>query len=239
MRAALRLISLASTSSAAAGFVPAAGRALRPRASAAALAARPVASRRYASSDAPLTEDEGTVRSAELTPRPPSTSLSPTMPYEEEKLSEARQAELSGRVERWRASGPAEPLHFEATLSSDERKFVHAFCEARGDEMSSKSEGKGAERHAVVYNTPVEAGVVGGVGAARREEIAARVEEWAKTKEGGKLHFEPTLTTAEREYVHKVAAKHGLHSKSEGTGEYRGADWHIAVSERSDSDARA
>ena len=67
-RSALRLISLASTSSAAAAFVPAAGRALRPRAAAAAAlggAARPVAWRRYASSDAPLTEDEGTVRTAE------------------------------------------------------------------------------------------------------------------------------------------------------------------------------
>ena len=166
--------------------------------------------------------------------------------YKEEVLPEARQAELTRRVNSWHAiakqqpqpgsnmAPAAAPLHFEARLTAGERKFVHALCEARGSELSSKSEGAGAARHVVVYDAPVEEGVVGGVSAPRRAELAARVDAWmrAEMKTGaGKLHFEPTLTTAEREFVHQVAAQNGLSSKSEGK-EYHGADWHIAVTAR-------
>ena len=177
--------------------------------------------------------------------------------YKEEVLPEARQTELTHRVDSWHAiakqqqqqqqqqqrqqpdsnTAPAgAPLHFEASLTAGERKFVHALCEARGSELSSKSEGAGAARHVVVYGVPVEEGVVGGVSAARRAELAARVDAWVKAemKTGaGKLHFEPTLTTAEREFVHQVAAQNGLSSKSEGK-EYHGADWHIAVTTRTE-----
>ena len=41
------------------------------------------------------------------------------------------------------------------------------------------------------------------------------------------LHFEPTLTTAEREFVHSLAAARGLYSKSEG--KEHGVDQHIVV----------
>ena len=47
-------------------------------------------------------------------------------------------------------------------------------------------------------------------------------------KKSSVLHFEPALTTAEREFVHQLAAHHGLSSKSEGTV-HQGADWHIVV----------
>jgi len=51
---------------------------------------------------------------------------------------------------------------------------------------------------------------VGGVSAARRAEIEARVADWAEAAGGGAegLHFEQTLTTAEREFVHQV--RHAL-----------------------------
>ena len=71
-------------------------------------------------------------------------------------------------------SSTAPPLHFEPSLSAGERKFVHAHCEARSSELSSKSEGEGEERHVVVYDAPVEAGMVGGVSAMRRAELTAR-----------------------------------------------------------------
>jgi predicted RNA-binding protein Jag len=149
-------------------------------------------------------------------------------------LTGRQQAELSGRVDAWLAAAPlggkAPPLHFEPNLTADERKFVHTLCEARRSEMSSKSEGSGDERHVVVYHTPIEAGMVCGVSAARRAELAARVEAFEKDvgQASQGLHFEPSLTTAEREFVHQVAAQHGLRSKSEGKV-YHGADWHIVV----------
>jgi 5'-nucleotidase len=175
--------------------------------------------------------------------------------YKEEVLPEARQAELTQRVDSWHAiakqqqqqqqqqqpgsntAPAAAPLHFEASLTAGERKFVHALCEARGSELSSKSEGAGAARHVVVYDAPVEEGVVGGVSAPRRAELAARVDAWMKAERqagAGKLHFEPTLTTAEREFVHQVAAQNGLSSKSEGKDNHGGADWHIAVTARTE-----
>ena len=160
--------------------------------------------------------------------------------WKEEALPERTQAELVGRVDAWLAAAPpggkAPPLHFETGLSAGERKFVHALCETRRSEVSSKSEGSGGARHVVVYHTPIEAGMVGGVSAARRGELAARVEAFfEKVKDVGResssqaaLHFEPSLTTAEREFVHHVAAQYGLGSKSEGEV-YHGADWHIVV----------
>ena len=102
---------------------------------------------------------------------------------------------------------------------------MHAHCEARGSELSSKSEGKGEERHVVVYDAPVEAGMVGGVSAVRRAALMARLESWSREQP---LHFEATLTTAEREFVHQIAAQRKLSSKSEGK-EYQGEDWHIVV----------
>ena len=153
--------------------------------------------------------------------------------WTEEALPERKQAELESRVDVWLATaapgGKALPLHFEPALSAGERKFVHALCETRRSEVSSKSEGSGRARHVVVYHTPIEVGMVGGVSAARRTELAARVEEFkidGQSPQG--LHFEPSLTTAEREFVHQVAAQHGLSSKSEGKV-YHGADWHIVV----------
>ena len=126
------------------------------------------------------------------------------------------------------------PPHFEATLTADERKFVHALCESRGSEMSSKSEGKGDARHVVVFDKPVAKGVIGGVSAARRTELTAQFESWCPDVERP-LHFAPTLTTAEREFVHHiVAAQRGLSSKSEGV-EYHGADWHIVVRREPDT----
>ena len=149
--------------------------------------------------------------------------------YMEEIVPEARKAGLTARVDQWAADGKASPLHFEPSLTAGERKFVHALCESRGRELSSKSEGKGPDRHVVVFDIPVVAGTVGGVSAARRAELSARVDAWIPDKaQSSGLHFEPTLTTAEREFVHQLAATHGLSSKSEGT-EHQGADWHIVV----------
>jgi predicted RNA-binding protein Jag len=148
------------------------------------------------------------------------------MSHSPEVLTEARQAELTSEVLNWHKPG-AEPLHFPPALTSDERKFVHALCESRGDVMSSKSEGKGYERHVVIYDAPVAAGVVRGVTDVCRGALQKRVEEW---KEGtdAELHFEPSLTTAEREYVHSLAKERGLKSKSEGVT-HHGDDWHIVV----------
>ena len=71
--------------------------------------------------------------------------------------------------------------------------------------------------------------MVGGVSASRRACITARVAAFhQQTDQSQGLHFEPVLTTAERELVHQVAAELGLHSKSEGTV-YHGPDWHIVV----------
>ena len=122
-------------------------------------------------------------------------------------MPEARKAGLTARVDQWVADGKASPLHFEPSLSAGERKFVHALCESRGSELSSKSEGKGPHRHVVVFDVPVAAGTVGGVSAARRAELSARVDAWIPDKaQSSGLHFEPTLTTAEREFVHQLAA---------------------------------
>ena len=153
--------------------------------------------------------------------------------WTEEALPERTQAELESRVDVWLAAAPPDgkalPLHFEPGLSAGERKFVHALCETRRSEVSSKSEGSGGVRHVVVYHTPIEVGMVGGVSAARRAELATRVEEFESDGQSSQeLHFEPSLTTAEREFVHQVAAQHGLSSKSEGKV-YHGADWHIVV----------
>jgi hypothetical protein len=153
-----------------------------------------------------------------------------TATYKEEVLAESRKVELAHRISTWhaeaqRASSAAPPLHFEPSLTAGERKFVHAHCEARGSELSSKSEGKGKERHVVVYDAPVVVGTVGGVSAARRAELTARLESWNREQP---LHFEATLTTAEREFVHQLAAQRKLSSKSEGK-EYQGEDWHIVV----------
>ena len=144
-----------------------------------------------------------------------------------EVLCTQRKQELTDRVSEWYSPG-AQPLHFEASLTSDERKFVHALCEARGDVMSSKSEGKGADRHVVVYDKPVEEGVVHGVAEARRGILSKRVDDWMAAGVQDPLHFEPTLTTAEREFVHSLAAKNNLESKSEGLI-YHGDDWHIVI----------
>lgn len=124
-------------------------------------------------------------------------------PYVEEIVPEARKAALTGRIDAWVGGGKASPLHFEASLSAGERKFVHALCESRvsdfplfpsivsllflcfplfssivhlflpqgcvserllggsqGSELSSKSEGKGPERHVVVFDAPVEEGAI-------------------------------------------------------------------------------
>jgi hypothetical protein len=160
--------------------------------------------------------------------------------WKEEVLPEVRKAELKGRVDSWLLQATvgswqstpgykASPLHFEVSLTAGERKFVHTLCEARRGEMSSKSEGKGEARHVVVYHTPIEEGMVNGVSAVRRLELAARVSGFKSAKDQSQgLHFEPLLTTAEREFVHEVAAEHGLSSKSEGK-EYHGVDWHIVV----------
>ena len=45
-------------------------------------------------------------------------------------------------------------------------------------EMSSKSEGKGAERHVVVYNVPMAEGMVKGVSAEKRVSLKTRVDTW-------------------------------------------------------------
>jgi hypothetical protein len=149
----------------------------------------------------------------------------------EEVLPEERKAELTGRIDAWHTAqqqrGASEPLHFEASLSAGERKFIHALCESRGTEMSSKSEGEGKERHVVVYDVPVEAGTVGGVSAARRAELESRLDAWRAGAMAAALHFEPG-PPAEREFVHQLAAKHGLASKSEGKT-HHGPDWHIVV----------
>lgn len=154
--------------------------------------------------------------------------------YTEELLPEERKVALTGRVDAWHAAAlpdatALQPLHFAASLTAGERKFVHALCESRGSELSSKSEGKGQERHVVVYDAPVEAGQVGGVSAAMRAELTARLELWRNEQQQEQaLHFDPTLTTAEREFIHQLAGQHGMSSKSEGS-EYHGADWHIVV----------
>tara|TARA_B110000208_G_C11757028_1_gene425534 strand:+ start:153 stop:1298 length:1146 start_codon:yes stop_codon:yes gene_type:complete len=154
--------------------------------------------------------------------------------YKEEVLPAASKASLTTRIDCWHAALPGPPLHFEPTLSADERKFVHALCESRGSEMSSKSEGKGDARHVVVFDAPVAKGVVGGVSAARRTELTAHFESWSPDVERP-LHFAPTLTTAEREFVHHiVAAQSGLSSSSEGVV-YHGDDWHIVVRRDPDS----
>ena len=150
--------------------------------------------------------------------------------YQEEVLPDSLKVELTGRVDTWLREGKEtgteiKPLHFEASLTADERKFVHALCESRGGEMSSKSEGTGGERHVVVYNVPVEEGVVGGVSAVQRAALTAQLEAWDREEP---LHFAPG-TAAEREFVHKLVAElPGLTSKSEGK-EHQGADWHIVV----------
>jgi flagellar biosynthesis GTPase FlhF len=86
-------------------------------------------------------------------------------------LSKTRRAELTRRVKSWHAiakrqqqaawllqqqtgsnmAPAAAPLHFEASLTAGERKFVHVMCNWRGSELSSKSEGTGAARHVVVH----------------------------------------------------------------------------------------
>ena len=150
--------------------------------------------------------------------------------WKEEVLPAARKAELTGRVNSWHAAavpGHATPLHFEPSLTAGERKFIHTLCEDRRTEMSSKSEGNGEARHVVVYQTPIEVGMLNGVTAPRRLELSARVRAF-KSSNSQSLHFEPSLTTAEREFVHQVAAQNGLSSKSEGT-QYHGPDWHIVV----------
>ena len=110
-------------------------------------------------------------------------------------MPEERKAELTGRIDAWHTAqqqrGASEPLHFEASLSAGERKFIHALCESRGTEMSSKSEGEGKERHVVVYDVPVEAGTVGGVSAARRAELESRLDAWRAGAMAAALHFEP------------------------------------------------
>merc|ERR1712086_47925 len=150
--------------------------------------------------------------------------------WKEEVLLEARKAELTGRVNTWHAvPGQASPLHFEPSLTAGERKFIHTLCEDRRTEMSSKSEGEGEARHVVVHQTPIEVGMLNGVTAPRRLELSARVRAFKSSKsQSGGLHFEPSLTTAERELVHQVAAQNGVSSKSEGT-QYHGPDWHIVV----------
>ncbi|GMH61298.1 hypothetical protein TL16_g03225 [Triparma laevis f. inornata] len=145
--------------------------------------------------------------------------------YVPEVLSSQRKAELTDCVTNWHKED-APPLHLEPTLTADERKFVHAFCESRGEEMSSKSEGKGAERHVVVYPTPVEKGIVRGVTEACRLNLTKRIDDWMK-ENSEPLHFEPTLTPAEREFIHHLAAKLNLKSKSEGM--QHGVDKHMVV----------
>ena len=152
-------------------------------------------------------------------------------------LTDTRAAELTSKVTSWRAatltgqSLVRPPLHFEPDLLADERKFIHAMCEA-GTTISSKSEGKGGERHVVVYDEPVEEGMVGGVSASRRLALSEELDAWKA--DGGRqhakeaLHFDPALTTAEREYIHQLAKRDGLSSKSEGVV-HHGDDWHIVV----------
>ena len=162
---------------------------------------------------------------------PPRTQEPKKREYKEEVLPEARKSELTRRVDVWHAEArqpgtEMKPLHFESSLTAGERKFVHALCESRGGELSSKSEGKGRERHVVVFDKPVEEGKVGGVSATRRVELTQIFYVW--DQDIIPLHFSPDLTTAEREFAHQLAARHGLKSKSEGK-EHHGADWHIVV----------
>ena len=166
---------------------------------------------------------------------------------EETRQERHRHAALVSEITSWHQPG-ASPLHFPPTLTSDERKFVHAYCERRGDVLSSKSEDKGVDRHVVVFDSPVAKGVIGGVSEERRQAIRRTLDVWRgadeetqgekkkkkKKKESaierddddGALHFDAGLTTAEREYVHSLAKKYGLVSKSQGV---RDVDWHIVV----------
>ena len=142
--------------------------------------------------------------------------------YTEEIVPEARKAGLTARVDQWVADGKASPLHFEPSLTAGERKFVHALCESRGSELSSKSEGTGPHRHVVVFDVPMAAGtvVLQTVRAlafcrARAEELAALVCSCATPQEA-----EPCGTTPPRDAARAV-----------GVGGTGGADAARAVEE--------